>query len=196
MHKTIDFYNNNYQELLTKYNNANMYELNKIINKFIYKDHYVLDLGFGSGRDLNYIKNITKNIYGLDGSIEFINNLKKEDIFYKNRVSLSVLPQINTNCFKINKFDIIISIAVFMHLNKNEILETIKNMKNKLNHNGKVIISYSTVGRDNDERDFYEISKDEMTILFNNENFKEVEFIISKDSLNREIEWITQVYEL
>jgi cyclopropane fatty-acyl-phospholipid synthase-like methyltransferase len=193
--KTINYYNTNYQDLISKYNNAKMKELNKIIDKFIDKDDYVLDIGFGSGRDLNYIKNITKNIYGLDASIEFINNLK-QDVFYKNKVSVSILPQIDTTFFNINKFDVIISIAVLMHLKKHDITKTIRNIKNKLNFNGKVIISYSTIGRDNDERDFYEISKNEMTNLFNNENFKEIEFIINKDSLNRKIEWITQVYEL
>jgi cyclopropane fatty-acyl-phospholipid synthase-like methyltransferase len=193
--KTINYYNKNYRKLLKRYDNAEMEQLNKIIDKFIYQDSFILDIGFGSGRDLNYIKNITKNIYGLDASIEFVNILK-QDVFYKNKVSISVLPQIDTTFFKINKFDVIISIAVLMHLKKYDITKTIRNIKNKLNFNGKVIISYSTIGRDNDERDFYEISKNEMTNLFNNENFKEIEFIINKDSLNRKIEWVTQVYEL
>lgn len=193
--KTINYYNKNYQELLKRYDSANMEQLNEIIDKFVYNDSFVLDLGFGSGRDLDYIKSITKNIYGLDGSIEFVSNLK-QDNFYENKVSLSILPQINTIHFDINKFDIIISIAVLMHLKKNELIQTIKNIKNKLNNNGKVIISYSIKNRDNDKRYFLEITKDEMTILFNNEDFKEIEFIINKDSLNRQIEWITQVYEL
>ena len=195
MTKTIQFYNKNYITLLDQYDNARMYEPYQFFDKYITKDNIVLDLGFGSGRDLNYIKNITNDIYGIDGSIKFINNLKR-DKFYENRISLSLLPKINTSFFKINTFDIIISIAVFMHLTKDKIIKTIKNIKNKLNSNARVIISYSTKSRDNDERDFYKISKDEMTYLFNNENFKEVEFIINNDSLNRKIEWVTQVYEL
>ena len=110
MNKTISYYNENYQKLLIQYDNAKMEDLNKIFNKLIYQHSYVLDIGFGSGRDLNYIKNITKNIYGLDGSIEFVNNLKKDN-FYRNRVAVSHLPSINTQLFNINKFDIIISIT-------------------------------------------------------------------------------------
>ncbi|MCK5294100.1 MAG: class I SAM-dependent methyltransferase [Arcobacteraceae bacterium] len=195
MNKTIIYYNENCQELLKRYDSANMKQLNKIIDKFILKDNFVLDLGFGSGRDLNYIKNITNNIYGLDASIEFVNNLKQNE-FYKNKVSLSTLPEINTISFDRNKFDIIISIAVFMHLKKNDIIQTIRNIKKNLVNNGKVIISYTTKSRDNDKRDFLEITKNEMTILFNSENFREVESIVNNDSLNRKIEWITQVYEL
>jgi len=195
MNKTIHYYNENHQELLRRYDSANMEQLNTILNQFISKDTFVLDLGFGSGRDLKYIKNITKNIYGIDGSIEFVNNLKQKE-FYKNKVSLSILPKIDTAQFDINTFDIIISIAVFMHFKKYEIIQIIKNIKDKLNYNGKVIISYSTKSRDNDKRDFLEITKDEMTTLFNNENFKEIESIVNYDSLNRKIKWITQVYEL
>ena len=195
MNQTISYYNNNFQELLKIYNSVNMEQLNKTIDKFCLKDNFVLDLGFGSGRDLNYIKNITKNIYGIDGSIEFVNNLKQEE-FYKHKVALSVLPMIDTTPFNINKFDIIISIAVLMHLKKDEIIETIRNIKQKLNLNAKVIISYSTKCRDNDQRNFLEITKNEMTKLFKNENFKEIESIVNNDSLNRKIEWVTQVYEL
>jgi len=195
MNKTISYYNENYQELLIKYDSAPMKELYKILDKLIDKNSFVLDIGFGSGRDLNYIKDITTNIYGLDGSIKFVNNLKKNE-FYKNRVALSILPKIDILCFNVNKFDIIISIAVFMHLKKDEIIQTIKNIKTKLNNNGKVIISYSIKSRENDQRFFLETTKDEITILFNNENFKEVKTILCKDSLNRDIEWITQIYEL
>jgi len=193
--ETINYYNQNYQEFLKRYDNANMEQLNSIFSKFIFKDSFVLELGFGSGRDLNYIKNITKNIYGIDGSFEFINNLKQNK-FYEKRVLLSLLPKIDTSSFNINEFDIIISIAVFMHLQEDEIIETIKNIKNKLNPSGKIIISYSTKSRSNDTRAFYEVSKTKMTQLFNDENFKEIEFTITNDSLNRNIEWIIQVYEL
>jgi len=195
VNQTISYYNENYQKFLIKYDSATMKELYKILDKLVYKNSFVLDIGFGSGRDLNYIKSITKNIYGLDGSIEFVNNLKQDE-FYKSRVALSILPKINTSLFNINKFDIIISIAVFMHLKKDEIAYTIKNIKNSLRDNGKVIISYSTKNRDNDQRDFLEITKVEMTTLFINENFKEVKTVSSDDSLGRDIEWVTQIYEL
>jgi len=195
MNETISYYNKNYKELLIQYDNANMKQLNKILDKLISHNSFVLDIGFGSGRDLNYIKNITKNIYGLDGSIEFVNNLKQY-AFYKNRIALSNLPNINIQPFDINKFDIVILIAVLMHLTKDEIVQTIKNLKNILTKNGKVIISYSTQSRDNDQRNFFKITKNEMTTLFINENFKEVESISNNDSIGRDIEWVTQIYEL
>ena len=37
MNKTISYYNENYQEFLTQYNDATMEELNKILDKLISK---------------------------------------------------------------------------------------------------------------------------------------------------------------
>ena len=193
--KTIDYYNKNYKILLKKYDNANVEQLQRIFKKHIQQNDIILDIGFGSGRDLNFIKNITNNSYGLEGSVKFIDNLKDND-FYKNKISHTFLPDINISSLNVNNFDTIISIAVLMHLDINNIMQTIKNMKNILKQNGKVIISYSTKSRDNDERYFFEISKVEMTELFKSIGFKEIEFVVSIDGLNRNIEWITQVYEL
>ena len=191
---TIDYYNNNCQELLYRYDNTSVKELHDIFQKYIKKDFSVLELGFGSGRDLNFIKNITQNIFGLDASIEFVKNLKNDN-FFENRVTLSKLPDIDISEFEINKFDIVISIAVLMHLDKENIEKSIQNLVGILNQNAKIIISYSTENRANDDRDFYAISKKEMTNIFAKYNFKEVEYLVNSDNLNRNIKWVTQVYK-
>lgn len=192
--KTIDFYDKNYQYLIKKYDQADMNNLFNIFDTYIQGDDYVLDIGFGSGRDLKYISSITNKVYGLDASTSFVSNLKKESIF-KNKVSQSILPSININTFNIDKFDVICCIAVFMHLKESEIIESIKNMRKILNCNSKVIISYSTKSRQNDERNFYEISHHMIKSLFKQSGFIELLIKQTKDGLNREIEWTTQVYE-
>ena len=192
---TLDYYNQNNKDLIDRYDNVKTLEIHNIFKKYIKKNSYILDIGFGSGRDLNFIKqNITSNIFGLDGSNEFVNHLKKDD-FYKSRISLSILPIINISKFEIKEYDTIVSIAVLMHLNKNDILKTIKNMKSILKQNGQIIISYSTKSRNTDDRIFYEISKNEMTKLFIDNKFKEIDYIINQDNLNRDIEWVTQIFK-
>ncbi len=187
--KTIKYYNQNHKELIKRYNSVNMEQLNKFFDTYILKNASVLDVGFGSGRDLRYIKNITKEIYGIDGSEAFIKNIKK-DIFFQDRVYYSVLPNITTFDFK---FDVIISIAVFMHLKKEDIKKTIENIIKNLKGDGKVIISYSTKSRV-DERDFFAISKQEMNTLFLEYGLKKIDEVTNKDSLNRDIEWESEVY--
>ena len=187
--KTIKFYNKNYIALLDRYDSANMSELHNLFDKYILKEHKVLDIGFGSGRDLRYIKNITPNIYGIDASEEFVKSIKR-DTFFNNRVYKSILPHIIDFDFK---FDVIVSIAVFMHLTKEDIKETIENISKILEENGKIIISYSTKSRI-DERDFYSISKEEMNSIFSDYGFKKIDELSNRDGLNRDIDWESEVY--
>ena len=192
---TIDYYNQNNKTLIEKYDSVKPLEIHELFEKHIEKNSSVLDIGFGSGRDLNFIReNITNDVFGLDGSIEFVKNIQK-DYFYKNRISLSVLPSIDISKFKTKKFDTVISIAVLMHLCMKDILKTVKNMKSILKPNGKIIISYSTKSRNSDDRSFYNISKSEMTNLFASNQFREMASISNNDSLNRDIEWITQIFK-
>lgn len=196
MNKTLQYYENNANKLINKYDNAKTDELYSVFYKYIKKDDTVLDVGFGSGRDLNFIrKNITSNVFGLEGSKEFIKNIKKDD-FFKNRISSSILPNIDVDELEVKKYDVIISIAVLMHLSKGDVALTIKNIKSILKPNGIVIISYTLKSRNNDGRLFYEISKKEMTKIFIQNSFKEADSIINKDSLGRDIEWVIQVYKL
>jgi len=141
--KTINFYNQNYLQLIKTYDNVEMKTLHSIFKKNIQKNSTILDIGFGSGRDLHYLQSISRNIYGLDASEKFVNNLKT-DSFFKDRVSISTLPNINTSAFNIKIFNTIILIAVLMHLDREEIKKTITNIKKKCIIGSKVIISYST----------------------------------------------------
>jgi len=52
MNKTQTYYNQNHKELIERYNSATLPQLNKLFNQYIQKSHKVLDIGFGSGRDL------------------------------------------------------------------------------------------------------------------------------------------------
>jgi ubiquinone/menaquinone biosynthesis C-methylase UbiE len=49
---------------------------NKILN-FYKNNAKVLDIGFGSGRDLRTIQTISPNIFGLDACEQFVNHSNK-----------------------------------------------------------------------------------------------------------------------
>ena len=182
--------------LVDKYDNANMDKLHSLFDKYIKKGDTVLDIGFGSGRDLNMISKITNNIFGIDACDKFIINSNKESL--KGRIAKSVLPKIDISKFQFNvdEFDVIISIAVIMHLTFREIEQTIQNMKKILKQNGKIIISYSLQREAVDDRFFEILTRDKMTELFNRNGFVEKEYFYNIDNMNRKIEWVTQVYKL
>lgn len=197
MNSTIDFYNTNARSLISRYDNADMRPLYGIFDRYLLQSHTVLDIGFGSGRDLLYLNR--KNIcsYGIDGSTEFVQQFQNKYTDLCNKVFHSILPKISLSDNFKGSFDAIISVATWMHLPKEEHFEAILNIKQFLKANGIVILSYSTSPRRDDPRFFEEINPDKIALLFESFGFTMLESNTNSDGLDREsIEWVTQVYKL
>ncbi len=196
MNLTLDFYDKHANDLIIKYDKANLEQLHSFLTKYIKNGDNILDLGFGSGRDLKFMQTITPNVFGLDSCETFIDNLKNNG--FHGRVAKSILPDINLDKLKISvdKFDIITSIAVLMHLNILDINQSIINIKKKLVNNGMVIISYSLKRKIIDNRHFEPLSKEIITDLFQNNDFLEIDSFQNLDVMNRNIIWITQVFKM
>ena len=146
----------------------------------------MLDIGFGSGRDLRYIRALGAECWGVDSTQGFVEALKK-DSYFKERLFYAKLPILD---LKIDvKFDIIVCIAVIMHLTKDELRVWAEDIKNYLATNGTIILSYSPKPRTNDERFFEDLSNGMVSEIFLDAGFKVVEEVLSFDGLNRDIEW-------
>ena len=176
-------------------NSANMSTLYKLFDKYITKNANVLDIGFGSCRDLLYLDNLGCNVYGIDETKKFVENAKeifqtKESNFYQG----SLPNLINNNSFN-KKFDAIICIAVWMHLDYAEYEESIRNIAKLLSTNATLIISYSKGTRGiNDDRNFIEINEGLLFRLLKKHNLKLIYKTYNEDSLSRnELVWETIV---
>jgi len=191
MNNTFTYYNKNYESLLFRYNNADTTELHKIFIKYIPAKSSLLDLGFGSGRDLHFLYNKGYRVYGLDNCKNFINSFSSKNI----QVSYTKLPDIDLTSFNIKQFNSIISIATLMHLTKKQIKETIMNIKTILSKKGIVVISYSTASREKDERFFEKLDSTFMKKEFEKLGFLEIHTSVLKDGMNRNIDWVTQVFK-
>ncbi len=184
--KTQIYYNQNHKELIERYNLATLTPLHKLFNRYIQKFHKVLDIGFGSGRDLRYIRALGAECWGVDSTQGFVEALKK-DSYFKERLFYAKLPILD---LKIDvKFDIIVCIAVIMHLTKDELRVWGEDIKNYLAVGGKVIISYSVTQRENDERFFEDLRGRVVGEIFLDSGFRLVEESYSYDGLSRDIEW-------
>jgi len=194
---TAEYYDSNAEQLITRYDNTNVEQLHTLFSKYIKTGDKVLDIGFGSGRDLKEIMKITPNVFGLDACEKFIENTEQNN-FLKGRVAKSILPNIVTDKFQVSiaEFDVIVSIAVLMHLNMKEIEQSIENIKSILTKNGVFIISYSTKRDCIDDRHFEPLSREIMINIFAKHGFTEIEYIQNNDGMNRDIEWVTQIYSL
>ena len=152
--KTQTYYNQNHKGLIERYNLATPTPLHNLFDQYIQKSHKVLDIGFGSGRDLKYIRALGAECWGVDSTQGFVEALKR-DSYFKERLFCAKLPILD---LKIDvKFDVIVSIAVIMHLREDELRVWVEDVKNYLAEGGKVIVSYSVTPREDDERFFEDL---------------------------------------
>lgn len=189
------YYEQNSMSLLKKYNQADMMNLYLLFDKYFKKKSNILDIGFGSGRDLIHLNQKGFNIWGIDPVDEFIENIKKTfpnktSNFYKGS-----LPSLIKNFQVYKKFDAIICIAVWMHLKYSEYETSITNIS-KISKNGAIfIISYSKGTRkQKDSRIFFDIDIKLLLNLLKKHDFHLMEQYTNIDSLNRdELAWETLI---
>jgi cyclopropane fatty-acyl-phospholipid synthase-like methyltransferase len=190
MNKTLEYYEKNFESLIERYENANLDFIHKIILENTQKNDFLLELGFGSGRELDFLfRNGYKNLYGIDGSKKFVEFVT--DRFNSKNFKYSILPNIDID----KQFDFLYSIAVIMHLHICKYEELIKNISDRLKNNGKVFFSFSLDKREEKEREFYKVNENLLDEIFKNYNIYKQDEIVTIDSLNRGIKWKNIIYK-
>lgn len=193
--QTQQFYENNSHDLIKRYDSADMSELHQLLVKHIPLNSKVIDIGFGSGRDLAFLESSGHDIYGVDPVESFVVQVQHRfpNIREHFRVGSFLSSDIPSDW--LNSFDTVISIAVWMHLMAHERPKAIETIKSLLKANGMIILSFSLGGRDSDDgRHFEPLKLQEVIDEFNNAGFSLIESVCTQDSLGRDsIQWATVV---
>ena len=135
INRTLDFYNNNSKSYIESTLSVDMSHLYKDFLKHIPKGGHILDLGCGSGRDsVEFIKRGYK-ITAVDGSKELANAASK---IIRQQVICSKFEDIKLT----ETFDGIWASASLLHVNKNDIVDVIKNVSSNLKPNGIFYMSF------------------------------------------------------
>ena len=192
---TTDVYNKNVTEFIDRYNNADMSSLHQLLLKQIKKDSTVLDIGFGSGRDLQFLKDNGYDIWGIDPSEKFVQNAQNRFPDISNHFIQSSVPfSVEQPPFSI-KFNAIITIAMWMHLKREQYEDVVKSIVSVAKDNATIVISYSQGNRTDDERYFENVDLDYIIQIFQQYNFRLVKKSITQDNLNRDLlEWTTIIF--
>ncbi|MBT8343475.1 MAG: class I SAM-dependent methyltransferase [Sulfurovum sp.] len=193
---TINYYDQTAQELIPKYDAAEMSTLHHIFLENLTPKAKTLDIGFGSGRDLAFLKDKGFEVWGVDPSQQFVDNAKNSFNDISNHFFNSSLPVLNIPKELQRSFDSIILIAVWMHLPKSTYKSSIKSVCSFLKLHGKIILSYSITPREEvSERYFENIDSKLLQSLFEEHGCTQVSRNTNTDGLDeREITWITEVY--
>lgn len=193
---TFDYYANNATHLIQRYDNADMSKLHKTFLKHIPKSGKVLDIGFGSGRDLSFLYESSYDIWGIDPTEEFVLNAQDRFKEYSEHFFQDSIP-VSINLEKLNnRFDAVILIAMWMHLEHIKYEEVVKDIVKFSKENSVIIISYSQGNRVDDERCFEDIDFEYMTKLFKKYSYDLIEVISTADSFDRStLSWKTVVFK-
>lgn len=194
---TQEFYESNAKSLIDRYESADMSILHHKLIMSIPADSKIIDIGFGSGRDLAFMQSKGYDIYGIDPVEVFVDQAKNRFIDIAEHFRIGSFLSTDFPSDWVNTFDAVISIAVWMHLIVDEYIDAIETIKSLLKPNGTVVLSFSLGGREsNDGRHFELLKLQDIINEFVKYGFTLVDSECTHDSLGRDsIQWATVVFK-
>lgn len=167
-----NYYDINAKEYIESTINCDMsFHYQKFL-KYMPKEGKILDIGFGSGRDMIYFKSLGYDVEGIDTSTEFVKNMK--DKGYKVE-----LQSVCDMCCE-KKYDGIWACASLLHVNRLLLESSLIKCVNALAKNGVLYCSFKYGNK--------EVLKDNRYFNYINEEI--INDIALKNNLN-----IIEIYE-
>ncbi len=188
MNNTKNYYEINADNFIESTCKCDMSIQYNLLTKHLNKGDSILDVGFGSGRDMLFFKENGYEVYGIDITQKFIENAITLGLNVKQ---LSVL-EIDYK----NKFDAIWACASLLHLTKTEVEVALEKLYVALKTNGYMYMSFK-LGDFSGERNgryFTDFTLESFKEVLNKTNFELIESLITKDVRpDREEYWLNLV---
>lgn len=170
-----NYYDKNAKDYITNTINCDMSHHYQKFIKYLPSNSKILDIGFGSGRDMIYFKSKGYIVEGIDTSIEFVNNMKSQGY----NVKLESVEDMNY----INKYDAIWACASLLHVKRENLEKTFINCLQALKENGILYCSFKYGNQEilAGERYFNYINEDIINDLLKNNDFTVLDIYKSLD---------------
>ena len=183
--KTKQYYSTNYKEYISTTQKVDMTEHYRRFLPYLSQGAKILDVGFGSGRDILYFESKGYNVLGIDNVSEFVDNGKANGL----NVELCDFH----NLPYIEMFDGIWACASLLH--SNDLPLAFDNLNKALKVGGHIYLSMKNGNGTNIENGrFYQyIDEEKLKELCKNSNLSIVEIYNSEDLLKRNNGWINAV---
>lgn len=183
--KTKQYYSTNYKEYISSTQKVDMTEHYKRFLPYLSQGAKILDVGFGSGRDMLYFENKGYNVLGIDNVSEFVDNGKANGL----NVELCDFH----NLPYIEMFDGIWACASLLH--SNDLPLAFNNLNKALKVGGHIYLSMKNGNGTNVENGrFYQyIDEEKLKELCKNSNLSILEIYNSEDLLKRNNGWINVI---
>ena len=181
----MNYYDKNAAEYIDKTINCDMQAQYDLLLEFVH-DGSLLDVGFGSARDMLYFKSIGFDVYGIDPTKAFCDQAQRLEF----KVEQSTIEEYRTN----KKFDVIWACASLLHCK--DINKAFLNCYDLLNSKGVLYISLKLGSGEEtiDGRYFHYFTQEELNTIV-----KACGFIILKETItedvfsDRNVSWLNAV---
>ena len=185
----MKYYNDYAKDYIDKTININMKESYDFFLKYAKPKSKLLDIGFGSGRDMLYFKSLGFDVYGIDPEPKFVEEAKKKGL----NVDCSSL----TDCFNdFEAYDSIWASASMHHIPKALLKQDFSFCSNMLKKDGIMYCSFKYGDFEGyDELGRYFLYQTEKSILeyLKDTDLKIIEVKITNDNLNRDNKWLNVI---
>lgn len=188
MNSTKDYYELNASSFIEGTINCDMSIQYNLLLKHLNKGDTILDIGFGSARDMLFFKGNGYEVFGIDIASKFVENATNLGL---NVRELSVLD-LDYN----NEFDGVWACASLLHLNKDEILIALEKLYDALKDNGYMYMSFKlgVFCGERNGRYFTDFTLESFKELLNKTRFELIETLITNDVRpDREESWLNVV---
>ena len=179
------YYNENKDEFIESTINCDMSVQYSYFLKHMACKGTILDLGFGSGRDMIYFDNLGYSLIGIDPTISFVNNMKNKGY----EVYLNTVQEMDF----IDKFDGIWACASLLHVPSNELCLAFQKCERALKTDGVLYCSfkYGTYEGERNGRVFTDLTEDLISKHLQGSNLEIISTMITNDvRLDRDDKWI------
>lgn len=183
-----EYYTKHLNDFINDTTNTDMSTIYKLFEKYLTKQTKILDIGFGSARDMLYF-NQNYDVYGIDIVDGFIENAKSKNL--KNITRLSVLDM--NYC---NEFNAIWACASLLHINEKDLNVAFKKCSNVLLPNGIMYCSfkYGNFQGERNGRYYIDLTEESIKNYLSDTNMKILEYMITSDARpNRSDKWLNVI---
>lgn len=184
-YKTKEYYSINSKDYISTTKDVDMSEHYNRFIPFLKKGATILDVGFGSARDMRFFANMGYEVYGVDNVSEFVDNAKRDGLNVE-LCDFHKLPYFE-------KFDGIWACASLLH--SNDLPLAFENLYRALKSGGYIYLSmkYGNGTSVENGRFYQYINEEELKTLCENANLSIIEIYNSTDLLKRNNGWINAV---
>lgn len=186
--ETVNFYDRHAAEMSALYDSADMSRLYENIVGVLPKGASILDIGCGSGRDARALQHLGYHVTACDASERMLEIGKTNSDESKIEYLAKAFPLADDDPFLNRRYDLVLSVAVLMHIPPAEVEVFFTQLSMLVNDGGYVLLSWCE-RQSEDERLYCRMKSETVRELCDGVGLETLKMYTEQDSLGRAICW-------